>query len=99
MRIIFMGTAEIARTSLRALLSRQDFSVIAVVTQPDKPSGRHLKETAPPVKLLAQEKNLPVLQPLRARDETFNVKLNELAPDLIVVMRSEERRVGKECRL
>ncbi len=81
-----MGTAEIACPSLCALLSRRDFSIVAVVTQPDKPSGRHLKKTSPAVKTLAQEKNLPILQPLRARDETFIEKLKELSPDLIVVM-------------
>lgn len=81
-----MGTAEIACASLRALLSRRDSSIVAVVTQPDKPSGRHLKETSSPVKILAQENNLPVLQPLRARDEPFIAKLKELSPDLIVVM-------------
>lgn len=86
MRIIFMGTAEIACANLRALMSRPDFSVVAAVTQPDKPSGRHLKETAPAVKILAAEENLPVLQPSRARDETFIAQLKELSPDLIVVM-------------
>jgi methionyl-tRNA formyltransferase len=81
-----MGTAEIACPSLRELLSSADFSVVAVVTQPDKPSGRGLKETAPAVKALALEKNLRVLQPIRARDEAFINELKILSPDLIVVM-------------
>ncbi|HEX7577232.1 MAG TPA: methionyl-tRNA formyltransferase, partial [Verrucomicrobiae bacterium] len=60
LQIIFMGTAELSCPSLE-LLARE-FSVAAVVTQPDKPKGRDLKLTPSPVKVLAQKLNLPVLQ-------------------------------------
>ena len=80
-----MGTAELACASLRALLASPDFPVVAVVTQPDRPKGRDLKPHPSPVKLVATEHGLPVLQPERARDPDFVVKLAELAPDLIVV--------------
>src|SRR5262249_46050125 len=68
-----------------ALLHAPEFQVTAVVTQPDQPKGRGLKLQPPPVKELALAKNLPVLQPQRARDESFITQLRELAPELIVV--------------
>ena len=68
-------------------MSRDErFSVVAVVTQPDKPKGRELKLTPSPVKILAEKLNLPVLQPLKARDEKFIAELRELKPDLMVVV-------------
>jgi methionyl-tRNA formyltransferase len=80
-----MGTPELARTSLQALLARNEFQVIAVVTQPDRPKGRDLKLTPSPIKELALKSNLPVLQPERARNEDFIEQLRRLKPDLIVV--------------
>jgi methionyl-tRNA formyltransferase len=80
-----MGTPELARVSLQALLARTDFTVIAVVTQPDRPKGRDLKLTPSPVKELALQSNLPVLQPERARNENFIEELRNLEPELIVV--------------
>jgi methionyl-tRNA formyltransferase len=62
------------------------FSVVAVVTQPDKPKGRDLKLTPSPVKVLAEKFQLPVLQPLKARDEKFISELRALQPDLLVVV-------------
>jgi methionyl-tRNA formyltransferase len=85
LRIVFMGTAELACASLAKLSAGHAFSVTAVVTQPDKPKGRDLKLQASPVKILAEQLGLSVLQPLRARDEDFISHLRELAPDLIVV--------------
>jgi methionyl-tRNA formyltransferase len=85
LRIIFMGTPELARLSLLALLARSDFEVIAIVTQPDRPKGRDLKLTASPVKELALKSNVQVLQPERARNENFIEELRKLKPDLIVV--------------
>jgi methionyl-tRNA formyltransferase len=79
-----MGTAELSCASLEQLAC--DFSVAAVVTQPDKPKGRDLKLTPPPVKVLAQKLNLPVLQPAKARDENFIAQLRGFKPDLIVVV-------------
>ena len=86
LRIIFMGTAELSCASLEKLCSDKNFSVLAVVTQPDKPKGRDLKLTPSPVKVLAQKLNLPVLQPLKARDENFIAQLRALSPDLMVVV-------------
>jgi len=86
LRIIFMGTAELSCASLGKLAGDKNFSVAAVVTQPDKPKGRELKVTPSPVKILAEKLNLPVLQPLKARDEQFIAELRELEPGLIVVV-------------
>lgn len=81
-----MGTAELSCASLEKLAGDGNFSVVAVVTQPDKPKGRELKLTPSPVKILAEKFNLPVLQPLKARDAQFIGELRELKPDLIVVV-------------
>jgi methionyl-tRNA formyltransferase len=86
LRIIFMGTAELSCASLQKLSQAESFQVIAVVTQPDKPKGRDLKLTPSPVKILAEKLNLPVLQPLKARDEKFISELRALQPDLMVVV-------------
>ena len=86
LRIIFMGTAELSCASLEKLAHDKNFSVLAVVTQPDKPKGRDLKLTPSPVKVLAEKLNLPVLQPLKARDEQFISELRTLKPDLMVVV-------------
>jgi len=85
LRIIFMGTPELARTTFQSLLACRDFQTIAVVTQPDRPKGRDLKLTPSPVKELALQSDLPVLQPERARNENFIDQLRQLKPDLIVV--------------
>ena len=81
-----MGTAELSGASLEKLFGDKRYSVLAVVTQPDKPKGRDLKLTPSPVKVLAEKLNLPILQPLKARDEKFISELRELKPDLIVVV-------------
>ena len=93
LRIIFMGTAELSCASLEKLSRDATFQLVAVVTQPDKPKGRDLKLTPSPVKVLAEKLNLPVLQPLKARDEAFISQLRELKPDLIVVI-----AYGQICR-
>jgi methionyl-tRNA formyltransferase len=85
LRIIFMGSAELACASLETLTRHPDFEVVAVVTQPDRPRGRELKLQASPVKQAAVSFKLPVLQPERARDEGFIGELRELRPDLIAV--------------
>ncbi|HSY17156.1 MAG TPA: methionyl-tRNA formyltransferase [Candidatus Acidoferrales bacterium] len=86
LRIIFMGTAELSCASLEKLCGDVRFQVAAVVTQPDKPKGRDLKLQPSPVKVLAQKLNLPVMQPLKARDEAFIAELRAFKPDLIVVV-------------
>ena len=85
LRIIFMGTAELACASLTALAAQRDFAIVAVVTQPDRPKGRALKLQPPPVKECALRLGFAVLQPERARREDFIQALRELRPDLIVV--------------
>jgi methionyl-tRNA formyltransferase len=86
LRVIFMGTAELSCASLEKLSADKNFQVLAVVTQPDKPKGRELKLTPSPVKILAEKLKLPVLQPLKARDENFIAELRALKPDLMVVV-------------
>ena len=85
LRVIFMGTAELACASLDALYNSSAIDVVAVVTQPDKPKGRDLKLQASAVKTLALARNLPVFQPKKARAEEFVQQLRDLQPDLIVV--------------
>jgi methionyl-tRNA formyltransferase len=84
MRIVFFGSPEFALPSLEALLvSRHD--VVAVVSQPDRPAGRGHTATAPPVKLLAQSRGLPVLQPEKVSDSESVEALRALEPDAFVV--------------
>lgn len=80
-----MGTAQLSCDSLRALIETPGFQVVAVVTQPDRPKGRALKLQPSPVKELALQANLPVLQPERAREEAFLGALSALQPDLVAV--------------
>src|SRR3954462_15360576 len=85
LRIIFMGTPELAGASLRTLVAARDFQVVAVVTQPDQPKGRGLKLQPSPVKEIALRENLPLLQPQRAREEHLIEQLRALQPDVIAV--------------
>lgn len=86
MRVLFWGTPEFATPPLRALLG-EGFDVVGVVTQPDKPVGRSRSTLQPPpVKLVALEENVPVLQPERPRGEDFLAQLRALAPDVSVVV-------------
>lgn len=85
LRIIFMGTPELAAASLSVLLREPGFQIVAVVTQPDRPKGRDLKLQASPVKELAVKAGLPVLQPAKAREESFIAELRALQPELIAV--------------
>jgi methionyl-tRNA formyltransferase len=85
LRIVFMGTPELAAASLEALLASKDFQIVASVTQPDRPKGRDLKLRASPVKELALKSGIPVLQPQRARAPEFILELQKFAPDLIAV--------------
>lgn len=85
LKLVFMGSAELACGSLSALADSGQFEILGVVTQPDRPRGRKLKLQASPVKELALKLNLPVLQPERARAPEFLERLGELEPELIVV--------------
>jgi methionyl-tRNA formyltransferase len=86
-RVLFWGTPHFAAPPLRALLG-EGFDVAAVVTQPDKPVGRSRSRVEPPpIKEIALEEGLPVLQPVRPRgDEAFAERLREIAPDLSIVV-------------
>ena len=86
LRIVFMGTAELSCASLSRLAADPNTTLVSVVTQPDKPKGRELKLQPSPVKILAEQLKLPVLQPIRARDDDFIARLRALQPDLIVVV-------------
>ncbi len=78
-----MGSPEFALPTLRALAER--FRVVGVVTQPDRPAGRGRKLASPPVKILAQELGLPVIQPRRLKEPEALEQLRAWQPDLIVV--------------
>ena len=84
MRILFMGTPDIAAECLKALYAA-GHDICAVYTRRDKPVGRKQVLTAPPVKEVALAHGTPVFQPRTLRDGSEDE-------------RSEERRVGKECR-
>jgi methionyl-tRNA formyltransferase len=83
-RIIFAGTPDFAAASLRALLDAGHVPC-AVLTQPDRPAGRGKKLTASPVKTLALEHNLEVMQPVTLKDEAVVASLKALEPDIMIV--------------
>lgn len=86
LRIIFMGTPEFAVASLQALV-QGGYHVVAVVTQPDKPVGRHQQTLqASEVKKYALSQNLPVLQPAKLKDPDFLTQLADFKADLQVVV-------------
>lgn len=86
LRIIFMGTPEFAVETLRALVEG-DYNVVAVVTQPDKPVGRHHETLQPSaVKQYALSKGLPVLQPEKMKDPAFVEELHTYGADLQIVV-------------
>ncbi|MCR5512828.1 MAG: methionyl-tRNA formyltransferase [Prevotella sp.] len=86
LRIVFMGTPEFAVETLQALVEN-DYNVVAVVTQPDKPVGRHQTEMQPSeVKKYALEHGLPVLQPEKMKDPAFIEQLRSYNANLQVVV-------------
>jgi methionyl-tRNA formyltransferase len=82
-RVVFMGSPEFALPTLRALAS--EYKVVGIVTQPDRLSGRGRELKAPPVKSLANELGLPVIQPEKLRQPEAMEQLMAWSPDLIVV--------------
>ncbi len=82
-RVVFMGSPEFALPILRALAAH--YPIAGVVTQPDKPAGRGQSLTPPPVKSLALELGLPVIQPRRLRQPEAMEQLRAWAPELVVV--------------
>lgn len=84
MRIVFMGTGDIAIPAFRSLVRNSD--LVGLVTQPDRPVGRHQVLTAPAIKNIAREAGIPVLQPHSLRTPDALINLKRLNPDLIAVM-------------
>ena len=85
MRIVFMGTPDFAVESLKILVEN-NYNVVGVITMPDKPSGRGHKLQFSAVKQYAIEKNLPILQPEKLKDENFLEALKALRADVQVVV-------------
>ncbi len=85
LRLVFFGTADLASHSLRALSASPLWTVVAVVSQPDRPKGRDLKLLPTPVKAAALELGLPILQPQKAREPGVLETLRTFRPDLIAV--------------
>ncbi len=85
MKIVFMGTPDIAATCLKQLLA-DGFDVAGVYTQPDRPKGRGMKLVYSPVKEVALEHDIPVFQPENFREEATVQQLRDLAPDVIAVV-------------
>ena len=85
MRIVYMGTPDIAATCLKQLLA-DGFEVVGVYTQPDRPKGRGMKMVFPPVKEVALAAGIPVFQPDSFREEETVQQLRELAPDVIAAV-------------
>ena len=82
-RIVFIGSPEFAVPVLRKLADQ--YRVVGVVTQPDRPSGRGRVLKSPPVKLVADELNLPVIQPRKLSEPVAMLQLHQWAPDMIIV--------------
>ncbi len=80
-----MGTPDFASRTLERLVEG-GYNVVAAVTQPDKPAGRHAELTAPAVKLSALERGIPVLQPVKMKDGNFLADLASFKADLQVVV-------------
>ena len=85
MRIVFMGTPDFALASLKKLVEN-NYNVVGGVTVADKPAGRGQKLHASPVKQYAESKDIPVLQPVKLKDEDFLNQLRALKPDLQIVV-------------
>ena len=85
MRVVFMGTPDIAATCLEKILA-DGFDVVGVYTQPDRPKNRGMKLTASPVKILAQAHNIPVFQPENFREDADVETLRALQPDVVAVV-------------
>jgi len=85
MKIIFMGTPQFAVVCLKKLVE-SDINVTAIVTAPDKPVGRGLKLAQSPIKIEALKSKLPVLQPENLKDPSFLSEIDNLDPDLMIIV-------------
>ncbi|MEU9954107.1 methionyl-tRNA formyltransferase, partial [Streptomyces sp. NPDC047939] len=86
MKLVFAGTPEVAVPALDALIASGRHEVAAVVTRPDAPAGRGRRMVASPVAERAEEAGIEVLKPARPRDEDFQARLREIAPDCCPVV-------------
>lgn len=84
-RIVFMGSPDFAVPTLHALAADAAYTLVGVVTQPDRPAGRHMTLTPPPVKVAAEALGIPVIQPQKLRQPEAMDQLKAWAPHLIVV--------------
>jgi len=84
-KIVYMGTPHYAKEILETLVHAEDMEVSLVLTQPDRPVGRKKVLTPPPVKVLAQEHGIEVLQPNRLSDEGMFEAIESVQPDFIIV--------------
>jgi len=85
MRVVFMGTPDIAATCLKKIIA-DGFDVVGVYTQPDRPKGRGMKMVYSDVKEVALAHNLPVFQPENFREEETVQQLRDLKPDICAVV-------------
>ena len=85
MRVVFMGTPDIAATCLRRLIAER-FEIVGVYTKPDKPKNRGMKLETSDVKKVALEAGLPVFQPTTFKDDAVVEELRALRPDVIAVV-------------
>ena len=86
MKVVFMGTPDFAKVSLE-VLNNNNFEILAVVTNPDKPKGRGMKMVASPVKEFALSKNILIFQPLKVKNNVeFINEIKALKPDVICVV-------------
>jgi methionyl-tRNA formyltransferase len=86
MKIVFCGTPQFAVPTLKFLLTQPEFEIAAVITQPDRPSGRGMKLTASPVREAAVAAGVPVHQPEKIRAPEMQATLEEIAPDCVVII-------------
>ena len=86
LNILFMGTPDFAEESLKSI-DKSGFNILGVVTNPDKPKGRGMKMVSSPVKEYALEKNIPVYQPIKVRNNPeFIEEVRKMNPDVICVV-------------
>jgi methionyl-tRNA formyltransferase len=86
MKVVFCGTPQFAVPTLHHLLAQSEFEIAAVITQPDRPSGRGLQVSPSPVKEAALAAGLPVYQPEKIRSPESQELLQRIAPDCIVII-------------
>src|SRR3984893_19445226 len=86
MKVVFCGTPQFAVPTLQHLLTLSEFEMAAVLTQPDRPSGRGMQISFSPVKETALAAGVPVHQPEKVRSPESREVLQQLAPDCVVII-------------